>query len=195
MNNDERDQPSADETTVAGPQAIAAVTPREPPAAAPRVLDDAQTALLAAVLNRIVPAADGMPGAGDLGVTATIDRTLAAYPLLRRLVHDGLVEIEIESARQADGAGAGFIDLAGDRQDAALRSVEAAYPAFFAALIEHTYRGYYTDPRVYAAIGYAHRPPQPLGHKLPLFDPSLLERQRQRAPFWRPVDGGQSRES
>ena len=65
----------------------------------------------------------------------------------------------------------------------------ASAQAFFAALIEHTYRGYYTDPRVYTAIGYTHRPPQPLGHELPLFDPSLLEKQRQRAPFWRRVDG------
>lgn len=188
--SDETNQPSADETTVAGPQAISSVTPREPPAVAPRVLDDAQTALLTAVLNRIVPAAGGMPGAGDLGVAVTIDRTLAAYPLLRRLFQDGFVEIEIESARQSSGAKAGFTELDGDRQDAVLQAVEAVHPAFFAALIEHAYRGYYTDPRVYAAIGYAHRPPQPLGHELPLFDPAMLEKQRQRAPFWRPVDDG-----
>src|SRR4051812_38301883 len=187
---DEANQTSADETTVAGPQSISSVTPREPPAAAPRVLDDAQTALLTAVLNRIIPATDGMPGAGDLGVTATIDRTLSAYPLLRRLFRDGLVEIEIEGARHV-AAAAGFTSLRGDQQDAILQTVEHAFPAFFAALIEHTYRGYYTDPRVYAAIGYTHRPPQPLGHELPLFDPAMLEKQRQRAPFWRLVGSGQ----
>jgi hypothetical protein len=68
MNADKREQPSDDETTVAGPQAISAVTPREPPAVAPRVLDGEQTTLLVAVLNRIVPATPEMPGAGDLGV-------------------------------------------------------------------------------------------------------------------------------
>lgn len=188
---DEREQPSADEPTVAGPQAISAVTPREPPAAAPRVLDGEQTALLVAVLNRLVPTADGLPGAGELGVAETIDRTLAAYPLLLRLFTDGLVEIEIESARQSGDPGAGFTGIDGDRQDAVLRAVEGAYPAFFAALVDHTYRGYYTDRRVYAAIGYAHRPPQPLGHDLPSFDPAMLEKQRRRAPFWRPVDSRQ----
>lgn len=190
MQEDESKQPSADETTVAGPQAISAVTPREPPAVAPRVLDDEQAALLIAALNRIVPETSGMPGAGDLGVAETIDRTLAAYPLLRRLFSDGLVAIEVESARQSGDSGRGFIALDGDRQDAVLQAVERAFPAFFAALVGHTYRGYYTDPHVYAAIGYAHRPPQPLGHKLPMFDPALLEKQRQRAPFWRQIDGG-----
>ncbi len=185
MQEDQSIQPLAGDTTVAGPQAAAAVTPREPPAAAPSVLDGAQEALLGAVLNRLIPEADGLPGAGDLGIIATIDRTLAAYPLLRRLFHDGLVEIEVESARQAQS---GFIGLDGDRQDAVLRAVEKAFPAFFAALVDHAYRGYYTHPHVYQAIGYAHRPPQPLGHELPLFDPAMLEKQRQRAPFWRQTD-------
>jgi hypothetical protein len=185
MNADKREQPSDDETTVAGPQAISAVTPREPPAVAPRVLDSEQTTLLVAVLNRIVPATPEMPGAGDLGVAETIDRTLAAYPALRRLFNDGLVQIEVESGRQSDNNGTGFIALDGKQQDAVLQVVESASPAFFAALVDHTYRGYYTHPRVYRAIDYAHRPPQPLGHELPMFDPAVLEQQRQRAPFWR----------
>ncbi len=184
MQEDQSNEPLAGDTTVAGPQAAAAVTPREPPPAAPRVLDGEQEALLGAVLNRIIPEAGGMPGAGDLGIVAAIDRTLAAYPQLRRLFCDGLVEIEVESAQQARS---GFTTLDSDRQDAVLRAVERAFPDFFAALIDHAYRGYYTDPRVYQAIGYAHRPPQPLGHALPLFDPAMLEKQRQRAPFWRRI--------
>lgn len=188
MNEEESNQSSEDETTVAGPQAISAVTPREPPTVAPRVLDDERTAMLVAVLNRIVPETSEMPGAGDLGVAETIDRTLAAYPLLRRLFNDGLVQIDIESARHSGDGDARFITLDGARQDTVLRAVERAFPAFFAALIDHTYRGYYTHPRVYQAIDYAHRPPQPLGHELPMFDLALLEKQRQRAPFWRPVN-------
>jgi len=185
MQQDQSDWPLAGDTTVAGPQAAAAVTPREPPTVAPNVLNGEQEALLGAVLNRIIPEAGGMPGTGDLGIIATIDRTLAAYPALRRLFCNGLMEIEVESVRQAQS---GFIGLDGDRQDAVLRAVENAFPAFFAALVDHTYRGYYTHPHVYQAIGYAHRPPQPLGHDLPLFDPAMLEKQRQRAPFWRQTE-------
>ncbi|MCA1668445.1 MAG: gluconate 2-dehydrogenase subunit 3 family protein [Thermomicrobia bacterium] len=188
MHEDSSDQPLAGETTVAGPQAVAAVTPREPPAVAPSVLTGEQEALLGAILNRIIPEAGDLPGAGDLGIIATIDRNLAAYPSLRRLFCDGLVEIEVESARQSH---AGFTGLDGGRQDAVLATVERAFPAFFAALIDHTYRGYYMHPHVYQAIGYAHRPPQPLGHALPPFDPAMLEKQRQRAPFWRRIESDQ----
>ena len=69
-------------------------------------------------------------------------------------------------------------------QAAALRRIEQSRPAFFAALVEHTYRAYYTLPRVQQALGWD-RPPQPVGHTLQPFDPNLLAQQRARAPFWR----------
>jgi hypothetical protein len=178
--------PTAPAITVAGPQTAAAVTPRETPTTTPGVLSDAERHLLTAVLNVIVPAGDGAPGAGEIGVAASIERTLAASAPLRRLILDGLVAIDVEAAhRNGAGTSDDFVAMDTDAQVTVLRTVEEAYPAFFAALVEHTYRGYYTDPRVYAAIGYDHRPPQPLGHYLPPFDPAILERQRQRAPFWR----------
>ena len=196
MRRDEPDQPSADVPTVAGPQPVSAVAPPElvpareaaelaALAGVERALSDEQRALLAAVLNRIVPARDDLRGAGDLGVADAIDATLAASPTLRRLFLEGLLLIELESARRAGSAARDFGDLDADQQDDALRAVELAWPAFFAALVSHTYRGYYTLPEVHAAIGYPDRPPQPLGHRLPAFDPALLARQRQRAPFWR----------
>ena len=43
--------------------------------------------------------------------------------------------------------------------------------------------GYYTDPSVFEALGYS--TPQPaIGGQPELLDESLLEKQRQRAPFW-----------
>lgn len=184
MNNQQRDQTMTDTSTVAGPQSVAAVMPREAPATAPSVLDDGQRETLVAALNRIIPPQGGLPGAGDLRIIETIDHTLAASPTLRRLIFDGLVEIEIESARQADER---FVNLADDGRDAVLRAVEEAHPGAFVALLDHTYRNYYTHPQVQRAIGHDPRPPQPLGHDLPMFDPAMLERQRQRAPFWRAV--------
>ena len=176
------DERSDREAPVAGPQAEAAVTPREPPAAAPAQLSEGQRALLAAVLDRLIPARDSLPGAGTLGVGDQIERTLAVSPRLRRLVIDGLAEIGLASGQSA---GRDFGELDGAARDEVLRRVEAARPAFFVALVEHAYRGYYVLPDVHAAIGFEHRPPQPLGHRLDPFDPSLLELQRKRAPFWR----------
>src|SRR6202008_3659725 len=110
-----------------------------------------QRHLLVAVLDLLVPPHDNLPGAGGLGVDAAIDRTLAQTPRLRRLVLDGLAEVVRAAGRDAN---ADFLALDAAPQEAILRAVEAAEPAFFAALVEHTYRGYYPLPEVQAAIGY-----------------------------------------
>ncbi len=175
---------------VAGPQAVSAVSPHEAPATAPPVLSDTERALLTAALDRIIPAEGDLPGAGALGVAAVIERTLAISLALRRLFLDGLLQIALTSARHAPesspNSGA-FTTLPTEAQDDVLRVVERAHPAFFAALIDHTYRNYYADARVHRLIGWESRPPQPLGHHLAPFDPALLERQRARLPFWRSV--------
>lgn len=176
----------AEADTVAGPQTAAGVTPRDAPVALPSVLDEDQRALLTAVLDRLVPARAGLAGAGGRGGAAVLERTLAASPALRRLFFEGLLAIDLQSASHSvTEVARGFTELAPDEQDAALREVEIALPAFFAALVDHAYRGYYTRPEVHRLIGHESRPPQPLGHHLPPFDPALLARQRERAPFWR----------
>jgi len=167
---------------VAGPQASSAVeAPRGTSVGA--VLDAERRALLAAALDRLVPPNGDLPGAGALGVAEPIERALADSAPLRRLFLEGLLELEL-----AAGAG-GFGQLEGEARDEALRRVEADHAAFFAALLNHAYRGYYTHPRVLSALergtGYPARPPQPLGQAIEPWDERLLERQRRRAPFWR----------
>jgi hypothetical protein len=141
------------------------------------VLDAARRGVLRAVLNRIVPAYGALAGAGDLGVGDSIERTLGESARLRRLFLDGLTEIAVTAVD--------FVELEADRQVSVLQSIEKRWPEFFAALVEHAYRGYYTLPAVQRAVGFEPRPPQPLGHQLPPFDPAVLDLQRQRAPFWR----------
>jgi hypothetical protein len=75
--------------------------------------------------------------------------------------------------------------LTDDGKDAALREVEASHPECFDALVLQTYNGYYTNPSVFQLIGYAERPTQVTNGSLELLDESLLEQQKQRAPFWR----------
>lgn len=168
---------------VAGPQAVSAVTPHEAPASAPPVLSDAERSLLIAVLNRIIPAERDLPGAGTLGIATPIERTLAISLVLRRLFLDGFVQIASEASQHSPDAT--FVSLDFETQDAVLHNVEQALPAFFAALVDHTYRHYYADARIHALIGWESRPPQPLGYHLLPFDPALLAQQRIRAPFWR----------
>lgn len=178
------DQERAAEPTVAGPQSEAAVAPASDvyAGAMPTVLSEEQRRLLVVVLDRIVPPNGALPGAGGLGVDAAVDKTLALTPRLRRLFLDGLAEIAVTAEREM---GQDFLALDPETQQRVLRTVEEAEPAFFAALVEHTYRGYYVRSEVHAAIGYATRPPQPLGHELAPWREELLQLQVGRAPFWR----------
>jgi hypothetical protein len=146
------------------------------------VLSGEQRRLLVAVLDRIVPPNGALPGAGGLGVDAAVDKTLALTLRLRRLFLDGLAEIAVTAERET---GQDFLALDAAMQEGVLRVVEEAEPAFFAALVEHAYRGYYVRSEVHAAIGYATRPPQPLGHELAPWREELLQLQVDRAPFWR----------
>ena len=178
------DQERAAEPTVAGPQSEAAVAPASEvdAGAMPTMLSEEQRRVLVAVLDRIVPPNGALAGAGGLGVDVAIDKTLALTPRLRRLFLDGLAEIAVTAERET---GRDFLALDPEAQEDVLRTVEEAEPAFFAALVEHTYRGYYVLPEVHAAIGYTTRPPQPLGHELAPWRENLLQLQVDRAPFWR----------
>src|SRR3954451_25007165 len=97
-----------------------------------------------AILNRIIPADDSLPGAGDLGLSDFVERQLALVPAVRRMFLDGIAEIALTAWLREDGA---FVDLSADRQDRVLRQVEQSWPYFFEQLVGFTYAGYYVDPR------------------------------------------------
>ena len=148
-----------------------------------RLFTQAQRDLLTGVLNRIIPAEGSLPGAGDLGVVEFVETWVSKDNQLRRRFNQGLAQIEITAAAQ----GRGFLELSGPAQDVVLKQVESEQPQFFDALVLHTYNGYYTNPRVFQLIGYIQSAQAAQGQPPELLDLRLLEKQQQRAPFWRQV--------
>lgn len=162
-----------------------------------RIFTDHQRNLLTAALNRIIPAQDQFPGAGDMDGAAWVEQAViaraaadqaAAYksgnstPDLRRLFTEGLAQLEIAAAQRGVAA---FIQLSPEHQDDALRQIESEHPDFFNALVRQCYNGYYTNPDIFDLIGYAI--PSPQDYKPLPFDERLLEPQRRRGQMWRPV--------
>lgn len=147
------------------------------------ILDGAQRNLLAAVLNRIVPAEGAMPAAGDLGIAAFVESVAAGSSAARRRLLDGLTRIELT----ANVPGSSFGDLSPAAQDGVLQTVAAASPAFFQELVTQTYRGYYTNESVYNLLSY--RAPNREDYRPIPFDESLLEPVRQRGQIWTRADG------
>ena len=148
-----------------------------------QVFTHAHQQLLTAVLNRIIPAEGAMPGAGEFSLAKFMEDSVADRPTMARIFNQGLSNIEIAGAKSGTG---GFCDLPGQDQDEALRSVESSDPVFFQELVRQTYNGYYTHPQIFQAMGYSPYIPTP-EDKPELLDESLLEKQRQRAPFWTKV--------
>ena len=151
---------------------------------AKRVLTDAQRDLLTQVLDRIVPAGGGLPGAGELGIGEFVESAAVSSAAQTRLLVDGLNRIGI--AGESHGSGA-FGELNDEARDEVLRAVESDAPEFLDELVRVTYVGYYSKPRIAAALGLEARPPQPLGFELEQADLSPLDNVRKRGPVYRDV--------
>ena len=136
--------------------------------------------LLDAILDRLIPAVDDLPSAGQMGLTAEIIRLAAQQDRFK-----GVFENAIEAFGTASPT---FTSSNGDQQDDAIRTFESASPELFDALLSIAYIVYYKDSRVHARIGWEGRTPQPDGNVMEPWDESVLETVRKRKPFWRSVD-------
>jgi hypothetical protein len=146
-----------------------------------RVFPAAQHPMIRAVLNRLIPADGGFPGAGELDLLDHLDRSACSSAETRRMFVEGMRQIGVESERRARA----FEDLTPAEQDAVLRHVEGERRSFFEALVGQAYQAYYSHPAIVGLLGLEARPPQPLGHALPPFDVTLVRSMSQRAPLYR----------
>jgi len=144
-----------------------------------RFLTETERAVLRAVMDRLVPPIDELPGAGTMGLLPAVEAMAGQHASFHRALV-GLL----------DGLAAeGFATLPGSAQDEAIGIFEKAQPVIFNALLEVVYLAYYGDERVHRRIGWRTGALQPLGFELPPFDETILDKARRRPPFWRPVDG------
>jgi hypothetical protein len=132
--------------------------------------------LLTIVLDTLLPGDGPWPSARDVELAQALRADVAGDP-----------ERQIDVVLAA--LPASFAAANADAREATLRAIEASHAAAFERLVTLAYTAYYIEPRVRTVIeretGYENRPPQPLGYKLEPFDERLLDKQRQRAPFWR----------
>ena len=136
------------------------------------------------VVERLIPAGDGFPSAGDLKLEKHIEFMITRSTYLGKLLAEGFAMInEISN----EVLGADFVMLSIDNKDDVLKLVEKRAPEFFQELLRHTYTGYYINSEVVKLLGIQVRPPQPQGYDLPPFDLKLLDSVKRRAPFYRKV--------
>jgi len=151
-----------------------------------QALTDDERRTLACVLDELVPPAPErrLPGAGEIGLAAHMERLAAELPAFRAALLPGLAALrEIAQRRGA----AGFAALRGEERLSALNELAAAQPAFVPNLVFQTYVAYYREGRVLESLGLEPRPPHPKGHELAPLDPARLDAVRARPPLYRKV--------
>lgn len=145
-------------------------------------LSSAQRELLAAIVDRIIPPGDGVPGAGEVGVAEHVEGIAGVSPQTRALLTNGLKSIEAASGQAHSKE---FVCLSEGERTAILKRVESERAEFFAALVRETYSGYYSSLDVLRAKGLPLAPPQPVGYEIEPFDAALLEGVRRRGKAYR----------
>jgi hypothetical protein len=134
-----------------------------------------------AVMDRLIPPVDDLPGAGAMGLLEDVERMAIQYDRYARSLRKFLDAV----SHVSPGTGHSFVALDPDRQDEAIRAIEASAAEEFANVLEVIYLAYYSRPEVHARIGWRTGPLQPRGFALPPFNESVLDAVRKRRPFWR----------
>jgi hypothetical protein len=130
---------------------IIALAQQSAPTPTPTALSDAQLRLLAAFVDRLIPKDDLGPSASESGVPEYINRSLGDYLAAEKAAFiEGLEATDAFARRSQDQA---FVDLAPDKQDALLTSMESGsaegFPnarTFFNRARRLTMEGMFGDP-------------------------------------------------
>ena len=140
--------------------------------------------MLATLLDVVVPPSDDgrLPGAGALGLTDHVLRTVEQTPMLGPVVTYGLSALAGLAATRNRG---GWDGLSPDERADVLREFTTTDQFFLPAFLFLVYSGYYADPRVTGALGLEPRAPHPVGYRMEPDDWSLLEPVRKRGKMYR----------
>ena len=135
--------------------------------------------LLPALLDRLIPPVDALPGAGGLGLQPELERMAGQHIKYKGVI--GTVLSSIETAVEDSNRSVHDIDNA-------IRMLERSDKKIFGLFLELVYVAYYSDARVHERIGWRTGALQPMGHPMPPWDPSVLKTVSKRRSFWTQVD-------
>ena len=135
--------------------------------------DANERAVLAALADVLIPAAEGFPAASQAGVA---DEGLDAVLSFRPDLAGGLKSL-LASAR-----GRAAAEVVADLKE--------EDPASFGLLAEIVPGAYFLNPRVRALLGYAGQVPHPIDPHPEYLDDGLLQSVLDRGPIYRPTPPG-----
>lgn len=153
---------------------------------------------LRAAVDEIIPAGDGQPSAGEIGAHDYIEVLCGKVPEISASVGRALDRIEQLSQSRykrpfARIAPSGRVRLlkSFERESARASAGEGLYGSsganLFALLRDLVYEAYYTNPRVWPALGYEFHPTSRKGPEMAAFDEAILARMKRAPKSYREV--------
>ncbi len=139
-------------------------------------LSNDQRAILAALLDTLIPASDDdtMPGAGGLD----------SLEFMNNILNPDFSQVVISAI---NFLGTEFLDLSGDAREARVEALHSELPNEFAALYTQVLAVYYRQDEVLRGIGSREGPPFPRGNEVADGDMSLLDPVIAKPKHYRPA--------
>lgn len=180
---------SLDSSIVIGGGALAGAVPKCAQAQAKSLthpgFDQHERAVLRAAMDEIIPAAEGMPAASEVGAVQYLDRIVRQTPSLMREFARVLAQLEEVSQKRFTKD---FLSLSRADRVAVLAALEKQDPQhIFNHLRDFVYEAYYTQPKVWKLIGYEFYATSQAGPRMKPFDESVLAEVRKMPKLYRQV--------
>jgi hypothetical protein len=142
-----------------------------------------ERAALTAAMDEMIPAADGMPAASQVGGLDYLERVAPQIAGLHDRLRQGLAHLESESQRHFRRP---FVKLSRARRVEVLQAVERfVAPEFFTTLRDFVYEAYYTRPEIWKRMGYEFYSTDHAGPHMKPFDESVLAQVKKRGKHYR----------
>jgi len=143
-----------------------------------------ERATLAAAIDEIIPATDGMPAASQVGGVDYLERVVPTVEGLLDQFRQGLAGLDAESRKSSVQP---FAKLSHARRVEVLSALERDSD-FFRVLRDFTYEAYYTRPEIWRRMGYEPHLTADAGPHMKPFDESTLAQVRKRGKLYREVN-------
>lgn len=140
-----------------------------------KVLSSSLQKTLAAAMDEIIPAGDGMPAASETGGLNYLLKLMGQFPDQAKKISTGLTDLINQCTKKF---GTDFTAITSEERISLLQEREKDNPAFFNQLRDYTYESYYLSPQVWKLIGYEPHPTMSAGPLMEAFDEKLLDRVR-----------------
>jgi gluconate 2-dehydrogenase subunit 3-like protein len=148
-------------------------------------LDSKDREILRATIDELIPAADGMPPASQVGAAEYLDGLARQIPRIAETLRKAVRSFTEISVKQFQKD---FASLSSEQRTRILQDFERQSSQDFSLLRDCVYEAYYTQPQIWKLIGYEFHATNQHGPQMKGFDESALGEVRKKPKYYREVE-------